>query len=176
MKLLLEISDKDVNNGSIERFDKPYTLRKAARAIVVNDKNEIAFQFVSKHNYHKLPGGGIDEGETILQGLKREIKEETGCEDIEIMNEVGMIIEYRNEIDILQISYCYLAKPLGKISKPEYEKEELEGGFEPLWVSIDKAIELLKNDQPDTYDGRFIIKRDLAFLMENKNVSGFLGN
>jgi len=170
MKLLLEISDKDVNNGPVERFNKPYTLRKAARAIVVNSKNEIAFQFVSKHNYHKLPGGGINEGESILRGLKRELKEEAGCEDIEIINEVGMIIEYRNEIDILQISYCYLAKPLGKISKSEYDKEELENGFEPLWVPIDKAIDLLKNDKPDTYDGGFIIKRDLAFLMENKNI------
>ena len=162
MKLLLEISDKDVNNGLVERFDKPYILRKAARAIVINDKNEIAFQFVSKHNYHKLPGGGINKGETILEGLRREIREETGCEDIDITSEVGMIIEYRNEINILQISYCYFARPLGKIFKPEYEKEELEDGFEPLWVSIDKAIELLNNDQPNTYDGKFIVQRDLS--------------
>jgi len=173
MKLLLEITDKDVNNGSIERFDKPYILRKAARAIVINDKNEIAFQFVSKHNYHKLPGGGVKKGETILQALKREVKEEAGCKDIEIINEVGMIIEYRNKIDILQISYCYLAKPLGKIFKPEYDKEELKNGFEPLWISIDKAIELLKNDEPDTYGGKFIIKRDLAFLVESKKFQDF---
>jgi len=168
MKLLLEISDKDVNNGMIERYDKPYTLRKAARAVVFNDKNEIAFQFVSKHNYHKLPGGGLDEGETILQGLKREVKEETGCEDIEIVNEIGMIIEYRNEIDVLQISYCYIAKALGKISAPEYDKEELEDEFRPLWAPINKAIELLKKDEPDDYQGKFIVKRDLIFLEELK--------
>jgi len=168
MKLLLEISDKDINNGSIERFDKPYVLRKAARAVVVNDTNKIAFQFVSKHNYHKLPGGGINQRETILQGLKREIKEENGCEDMEIIDEIGIIIEYRNEFDILQISYCYLVKSIGKISSPEYDKEELENGHKPLWVSIDKAIEMLKNDQPDTYDGKFIVKRDLSFLREAK--------
>jgi len=164
MKLLLEISDEDVSNGATERYDKPYTLRKAARAVVFNDKNEIAFQFVSKHNYHKLPGGELDEGETILQGLKREVREEAGCDDIEATGEIGMIIEYRNELDILQISYCYTAKALGKISEPEYDEEELEDEFEPLRVSIDKAIKLLKNDQPDDYQGKFIVKRDLAFL------------
>ncbi|MBU2545338.1 NUDIX domain-containing protein [Patescibacteria group bacterium] len=168
MKLLLEISDKDVNNGSVERFNKPYTLRKAARAIVVNDKNEIAFQFNSKYNYHKLPGGGINEGETILQGLKREIKEETGCENIEIIDEIGMIIEYRNELDILQISYCYLAKPIGGMFEPQYDKGELEDGFKPLWVSKDEAIELLKEDKPNDYEGKFIVKRDLAFLEKVK--------
>ena len=40
MKLLLEISDKDVSNGLAERFDKPYTLRKAARAVVFNDNKK----------------------------------------------------------------------------------------------------------------------------------------
>ncbi len=168
MKFLLEISDKDVNNGALERFNKSYTLRKAARAVVLNDKSEIAFQFVSKHNYHKLPGGGLNEGETILQGLKREIREENGCENIEIIDEIGMIVEYRNELNVLQISYCYTAKTLGKMSDPEYDEEELENKFEPLWVPIDKAIKLLKNDKPDDYQGKFIVKRDLVFLEEFK--------
>jgi hypothetical protein len=42
MKILLEISDKEIINGLAERFDKPYVLRKAARAVVFNGKNKIA--------------------------------------------------------------------------------------------------------------------------------------
>ncbi len=168
MKILLEISDKEIINGLTERFDKPYVLRKAARAVVFNGKNEIAFQFVSKYNYYKLPGGGVDQEETILEALKREIREETGCEDIKVIDEIGIIIEYRNKFDILQISYCYLAKTLGKIDSPEYDKEEIEEGLESLWVPMDKAINLLRNSNPDDYQGKFIVKRDLAFLEELK--------
>ncbi len=166
MKVLLEISDKETNNGLPERFDKPYVLRKAARAVVFNERKEMAFQFVSKHNYYKLPGGGVEQGETILDALKREIREEVGCEDIKVINEIGIIIEYRNKFDILQISYCYLAKTLGKIDSPDYDKEEIEEGLESLWVPIDKAINLLRNSKPEDYQGKFIIKRDLFFLEE----------
>ncbi len=164
MKILLEISDKEVNDGLPERFDKPYILRKAARAIVFNEKNEIAFQFVSKHNYYKLPGGGVDPEETIMEALKREIREEAGCEDISVINEIGAIIEYRNKFDILQISYCYLAKTLGKINSPKYEKEEINEGLEPLWMPISKAMRLLRDSNPEDYQGKFIVKRDLVFL------------
>ncbi len=170
MKILLEISDKEINNGLSERFDKPYVLRKAARAVVFNEKKEIAFQFVSKHNYYKLPGGGVNQGETILGALKREVREETGCKDIKIINEIGIIIEYRDKFNILQISYCYLAKILGKIDSPEYDKEELEEGFKSLWVTMDKAINLLRSSDPENYQGKFIIKRDLVFLEELKKI------
>lgn len=166
MKLLAELSDKDINNGGVERFNKPYTLRKATRAVLFNDKNEIAFQFVSKHNYHKLPGGGINEGENIIEGLKREVREETGCEDLEIVKELGVIVEYRNKIDILQISYCYLAKVKGSISAPQWDTEEIKDKHQSLWLPIDKAIEFLKSDKTNDYQGQFIIKRDLIFLEE----------
>jgi 8-oxo-dGTP diphosphatase len=171
MKILLEISDKEIDSGFPERFDKPYILRKAARAVVFNEKNEIAFQFVSKHNYYKLPGGGVEQGETILEALKREIREEVGCEDIEVVNEIGIIIEYRNKFSVLQISYCYLAKTFGKIHRPNYDKQEIEEGLESLWVPIDKAINLIYNSNPGDYQGKFIIKRDLVFLEElNKSL------
>ncbi|MEA3452779.1 MAG: NUDIX domain-containing protein [Patescibacteria group bacterium] len=169
MELLLEITDKDTNNGEIERFDKPYRLRKAVRGVVINDKNEIALEFVSKHNYHKLPGGGVEDHETIEQALRREVREEAGCE-IEIGDAIGIIIEYRNKIDKLQINYCYLAKIRGELSKPQFDKEEIENQFESLWVPIDQAIDFLEQDNPTTYDGKFIVKRDLTLLKKAKEL------
>ena len=170
MKVLLEISDKEINNGLAERFDKPYVLRKAARAVVFNERDEIAFQFVSKHDYYKLPGGGVNQGETIMESLKREIREEVGCEDINVIDEIGIIIEYRDKFDILQISYCYLAKALGKIHSPKYDKEEIKEGLESLWVPMDTAMKLLRESNPDDYQGKFIIKSDLVFLEELKKI------
>jgi 8-oxo-dGTP diphosphatase len=114
-----------------------------------------------------LPGGGVEKGETTFEALEREVLEETGYK-IKVGKEIGAILEYRNEFNMLQISYCYFAKAEEKISEPNYEKEEIEGGFQPLWLPIDEAIKLLENDNPTTYDGRFIVKRDLCFLKEMK--------
>jgi len=51
----------------------------------------------------------MNPGETIEENLVREIREEVGA-DIMILDEIGITIEYRNSANLLQISYCYLAK------------------------------------------------------------------
>lgn len=163
MELLLEIRESDVGLKNIESFTMPYTLRKAARAIIFNTNGEIAIMHVTKDNYHKLPGGGVEEGEDLFEALKREALEEAGSK-IEIEKPLGIIIEYRNEIKRLQISYCYIANVKGDIQNPMFTTEELSGGFELLWVQPEEAIHLLETDKPTSYDGKFIQQRDKKFL------------
>jgi hypothetical protein len=40
-----------------------------------------------------------------------------------------------------------------------------------LWVSLDEAIEKLKKDEPNDYEGKFIQVRDSCFLEEAKNLN-----
>lgn len=169
MKLLLEISDNDFGLGSSERFDKPYRLRKSGRAIIFNDKGEVAIQFSSKYNYHKLPGGGLDDGETTLEALHREVKEEVGCE-IEVGEMVGVTIEYRNQLDLLHISYCYLTKVKGEVGEPAWEEGEIEEDFKIIWIQLKEAIKLMEKENPEKIKNKFIVKRDLEFLKEAKKM------
>lgn len=46
------------------------------KGVIVNDDNEIMLGF--SHNTYQFPGGHLEDGETLLDCLKREIKEETG--------------------------------------------------------------------------------------------------
>lgn len=172
MKILLEISDKDLRMGESERYDKPYVLRKAARAVVIQNDGSIAFQHIAKAGYHKLPGGGVDLGESVEDALRREIQEEVGCA-IEIIRDIGVVIEYRNQMkkycgreDELQISYCYIAKSVGEIGKPSFEEAEMADGAAALWISADEALRVLASETPDDYQGKFIVKRDAAILKE----------
>lgn len=163
MKLLKYIKDKPLSQN--KRFEK----REAARAVLFDDNNLIPILFVSKFNYHKLPGGGAEGGETQEKALAREILEEAGCK-AEIFAEVGKITEYRSKFNLYQTSYCYLGKVIEK-GQPDFTSDELTNGFELVWLSLDDAIAKLKKDKPSNYEGKFIQKRDLRFLEEIKRLN-----
>ena len=170
MKLLKEITDKSVGLGNdIEQLGSNYELRKSARAIVLNTKGEMATQYLQNYTYHKLPGGGVDPGETIEQALKREVLEEVGC-DCVITQPLGITIEYRNKYNLLHISYGFVADLVGEVGLPTLEEGEIEEGQETLWLTPDVVLEKMEADTPGKYEGHFILEREKAFLTEFLNL------
>ena len=146
-----------------------YQIRKAARSIAFNKDGKIPLLNVSKKNYHKLAGGGIEEGEDIMIALKREMLEEVGA-NIGDLEEIGVIVEYRNKAELLQFSYYYKSKVIGELVETAYTEEEKNNGFMLEWKTLEEAITLLENDKPIDYEGQFIVKRDLGFLQYFKNI------
>lgn len=163
MQLIKELYNQDI--GEENKGDILYKVRKAVRAVVFDQDKKIALFFVSKNNYHKLPGGGIDDGEEIEKTLEREVMEETGCE-IDVKAEIGMTVEYRDDFEQIQFSYCFLADMIKDSNQTSFTEKEKNDGFELKWMSLEQAIEQLKNDQPNNYVGKFIRARDLEFLLE----------
>jgi len=158
----------------IKKNNIKYRKRDAARAIVLDDIGRLALLFVSKKNYHKLPGGGLEDGENTKKALEREIREETGAK-AQIIEQVGQIEEFRKTRDqhgdfLHQISYCYIAQEVGNRKSPEFTEKEKSDGFELMWVELDEAIELLENDNPPDLNHKSIVERDLVFLHEAKRI------
>ncbi|MDP2683668.1 MAG: NUDIX domain-containing protein [bacterium] len=162
MELLLEIKDKEIP------AEISYKTREASRAVLFDDHNLVPLLFVANEQYHKIPGGGIDDGEDQKQALIREVLEETGSA-IEITDEVGKIVEFRSKFNLLQTSYCYLGKITTK-GQPEFTEDEVSHGFQLVWLSLDEAIKTITNDKPTDYEGSFIQKRDLRFLQKAKEL------
>jgi len=174
MKLLAEITEQSLGIESAgEILGHNYKFRKSARGVVLNEKGEVSIQFVSKDNYYKLPGGGVDPGETIQGALEREIREEVGC-DITIEHELGITFEYRTQLDLLHLSYGFLARVRGEIGKLEYEQDEIDAGFKPLWLPMDEALARidLTGEAPNLYEGKFIVAREGLFLEEAARLLG----
>lgn len=147
-------SEEDVQN---------YRIRTAVRAIVLDKDGYIALLHASKNTYYKLPGGGVEKGEDFEEALRRECREEIGCE-IEITGELGLIVEYRKEGALKQTSYCYRAKVIGEKGHPDLTQDEIDEGFEIAWLPPEEAIQKLISSQPQRYGGDYMVARDLAFL------------
>ncbi len=178
MELLGVIKEEDIFEDCVKQPDIDYKLRMAPRAVLF-DGDKIALLYVGKYNYYKLPGGGKKSNESLEDALKRECLEECGC-NIEIIREIGQIIEYKDRISQKHETFCFLAKVVGKKGEQSLEEDEKNSEYKLLWVDLDKAIELMTNTKPQgginlddgdsVYFAQFIVKRELIYLMKAKEL------
>ncbi len=170
--ILLEIDDKTFDST----FDIPNTSkfkkRSSSRGILIlNDK--IALLNVTKDGFHKLPGGGFENFEGEKEAFIREVLEETGCK-CEVLDYAGEIIETRSKFSLVQISYVFLAKVIGKPLEPQFDEGEIGAGFALEWKSIEEAEKLFDSEKPGDYEGKFINLRDKTILTHYKTRSFYL--
>jgi 8-oxo-dGTP diphosphatase len=162
MEILRTIKDADI--GSAYAVPMNYLERKAARAVVFDTEGKIALFHSTKKHYHKLPGGGIEEDESIETALRRELLEEIGCE-VDTIRELGVIEEYRNRYELHQFSYCFIANLKGEKGVSHLDEGEIAEGFITEWIDLESAIKILENEKEvEDYQGKFIQMRDLIFL------------
>ncbi|EDM72490.1 NUDIX hydrolase [Roseobacter sp. AzwK-3b] len=104
----------------------------------------------------QLPGGGIDPGESPLQALHREVREETGWK-IADARRLGVYrrFAYMPEYDIWAEKICtiFVATPVLQLSEPT------EPGHSVIWASAEQATELLASSGDAAFVARHI--RDL---------------
>ena len=159
MKLLKKFNPEKVSLA----VQETYYRRRAVRAVIFDGAGKIALLEVTKENYHKLPGGGVEKNETDLEALQRECFEEAGCR-IKIVKEVGRIIEIRRKFNLKQESLCYLAQVIGVKTKPRFTAKERHDGFIIQWLEPGLGVKALKNDKTTDYHGQNARRRDLLFL------------
>jgi len=139
MRLLKSTIHPDITDMSAKSFN-----RKATRAIVLNGDN-ILLLYTKRYHDYTLPGGGIDEGESNVEGLSRELKEETGAHNVQNIKEFGLYEEfrpwYKEGFDIVHMqSYCFTCTIDDELLDPELESHELANGMHPVWLNIHQAI------------------------------------
>ena len=74
MQVIKIICDTDV--GSNAPAPAQFVERIAARAVVFDAHNNVALLHATNKGYHKLPGGGVEAGESVEEVLAREMAEE----------------------------------------------------------------------------------------------------
>ena len=139
MKLL-----KKTVSADIPTLDAVTKHRRAARGIILKGEN-ILLLYTARYHDYTLPGGGVDQGEDIVEGLVRELSEETGAQNVQNIKAFGLYEEfrpwYKDDAEILHMeSYCYTCTIDSELGETSLEEYEAKNGMEPVWINIYEAI------------------------------------
>ena len=177
MNIICEITDECFGEESVE-FNNPY-VRYGARGIVQREDGKIAIFNKKNKNEYKLPGGGIENGETPQEAFKREVLEETGCE-IKNIQELGVTKELKSHANFKQISYVFKSEVININEKLNLTKKEIKEGGSLVWLTAEDALKKIigskdnikESKYENMYHSKFINYRDteiLKYFLENKS-------
>ena len=142
---------------------KKLPLRIGVGAIVLNKKNQV---FVGKRKDNpvdkwQMPQGGVNEGEDLTSAMKRELNEETGIQNIKILNEIDGWFEYELPNYLLgkiwrgkfrgQKQKWFIVKFLGNDEEINLEKYKPEF-IEWKWLDIEKLPNVIVDFKKKVYE------------------------
>jgi ADP-ribose pyrophosphatase YjhB (NUDIX family) len=95
---------------------KPLRLRRAARVVLLDPDDRVLLMRYDdgppNGRHWSTPGGGLNDGEDYEEAAVRELAEETGWDDVELLGEVlrrSFDMDYDDEI-VRQAERLYLAR------------------------------------------------------------------
>ncbi len=142
---------------------KKLPLRIGVGAIVLNKKNQV---FVGKRKDNpvdkwQMPQGGVNDGEDLTSAMKRELNEETGIQNIKILNEIDGWFEYELPNYLLgkiwrgkfrgQKQKWFIVKFLGNDEEINLEKDKPEF-IEWKWLDIENLPNVIVDFKKRVYE------------------------
>lgn len=144
-------------------------IKNAARTVIYDQNNLFALINVCSGEYFKIPGGGIENNETVKQAAIREALEESGCK-IKIIQKIGESEFIDEDKNILHHSVCFLTKKIKQTSSPTFDDWDKSQNMKIIWVDINQAINLFKNAKPQNNFSQKINQRDFKFILQAKEI------
>lgn len=175
MRELFTIDKKNYDeNGTVGR-------RPSVRGIIIKD-GMIAMMHSLKYDYYKLPGGGIEEGESYEETLVREVREESGLvvkpDSVREWGYVRRIEKGKIEDIFIQENFYYLCDVKEERIAQSLEDYEEEEQFVLEYVLPEHAIEINENgehgEKEETQTFRGMLEREnqvLELLKKMMNIT-----
>lgn len=124
--------------GKVKKPKERLIFRPSAYGIIINDGKILLVKMKGNGKYF-FPGGGIEKGELMEDGLRREIKEETGI-DVEIIKFFCFKESFfnNNKLDEAYHGLCffYICKAIN-FNLSDSGTDEYEESEKPCWIFFD---------------------------------------
>jgi len=139
--------------------------RYAARGLLYNARGHIALLHMPGNGCCKLPGGGLEAGETPRRAFCREVLEETGYTCSEPVY-LGVVEEHKARSAFYQYSHVFCAHTLGDPQPLRLTPAEQAAGMRLLWLAPTEALAVTRRNLQACreYSLRFMLLRELAIL------------
>lgn len=137
---------------------------KRVKVLLVNSNNDVLLGY--SHNNYQFPGGHVEENETLVQAVNREVLEETGIE-LNITNiepfacAIGYYKDWPAEGKNRKIEiYYYEVKTDEKpnLENTEYTENEKDGNFELRYIPLLDVENVLKTNAEEYGDKKGIAR------------------
>ena len=143
-------------------IEQKLPLRAGVGIIVLNKQNKV---FVGKRKDNpgdkwQMPQGGVDQGEDYITAMKRELLEETGIKNIEIIKEIDKIYQYelpQNLVGIIwkgkyrgQKQKWFITRFLGKEKEINLNTKHAEF-IDWKWIQPNLLPEVIVDFKKDLY-------------------------
>ena len=131
---------------------------KRVKVLLVNSNNDVLLGY--SHNNYQFPGGHVEENETLVQAVNREVLEETGIE-LNITNiepfacAIGYYKDWPAEGKNRKIEiYYYEVKTDEKpnLENTDYTENEKNGNFELRYIPLSDVENVLKTNAEEYGD------------------------
>ena len=171
MRLLFEMDKKDYGKCT-HSF-----VRNSARSIIIINK-KVAMIHSLKYDYYKFPGGGIENGESPVDAMIRETREESGLVvKPETIKEYGYVHRIqKSDLDetecFVQDNYYYLCEAEGYVVSQNLDEYEAKETYTLKFVDPKTAIRKNRNVAQSPYN-QMMFERE-ARVLELLMVEGLL--
>lgn len=138
-------------------FFSNYTIVLAAGGVVLNEKDEVLIIF--RRGMWDLPKGKVDKGETIPSAAKREVLEETGLEEVEMIKPV-----YVEDLDQETTLHTYFEKGKRILKETYWYEMRSRGSNDTVPEAregIEKAIWVKRNELEPYYHKTYRSLQDI---------------
>ena len=144
-------------------ISKKLPLRSGVGIVVLNKNNQVfvARRIDNSKNFWQMPQGGVDKNEDYLAAAYRELEEETGIKNVDLVGELDGLISYELPKHLLGVIWkgkyrgqeqkWFVVRFLGKDSEININTDHPEF-CEWKWVELENITDLVVDFKLHVYE------------------------